>query len=601
MVQCTNITSGAFLLGDWAVYPDSNELVMRDRRVKLETKVMEALVYLCKNSERVISKEELIDSVWGQAPLSPNLINVAIRSIRKALDDDAKQPKYLETIRKRGYRLLVPVQKLSTTSNHFELPALSFTSAVICVLALVCFIVFSIATPNQPPSSEQVVVAMTGIENATGDPGNDEFAENLADLFIAELAQHQKVEVRKGDAEKEWLANGYRQADITGKLMANDGEFHLTLYLTDLNSRKVLWARSERVDRQHYLADAHTSTQSLLQSLESDEGIQTQSEVDALYQRALDFAEIRSNVTAKAAHSQAQAVLKIDPNHGPAYVLLARLYKQYGEPGFWDAEGDPRALGDQALHFARQYGADEAEILMLESYDLLSFPNQFPEARKKATRALELGTENAWVYRFSVWPEMLYGNFDEALARNKRALELSVDPSSALSERIVPLYFSGRFQEANELYDLIRQQNILPVYYGPQSAIIVGDQATGFARWVDFIRQHQIHIPDESGAMEWVQNGEIARAYDWLRSYTGEYSQRLSYPLTLSSWHLAAGDVDMAINTLLDASSHGEGLNRSVFWNWLQYDPYYNSVKNDPRWHAIFKNAEVSLAPDFND
>lgn len=70
---------------------------------------MDVLVYLAAHRDRVIPKEELMDAVWGAAFVEEGALSQAVHSLRKALGDDARHPRYLQTLPKRGYRLLTPV------------------------------------------------------------------------------------------------------------------------------------------------------------------------------------------------------------------------------------------------------------------------------------------------------------------------------------------------------------------------------------------------------------------------------------------------------------------------------------------------------------
>jgi TolB-like protein/Flp pilus assembly protein TadD len=85
---------------------------------------MDVLAYLAAHRERVVSKEELIAAVWGGTFVEEGALSQAVFSLRKALGDDARQPRYIQTLPKRGYRLLAPVVL------HQGLPAPGEASAV---------------------------------------------------------------------------------------------------------------------------------------------------------------------------------------------------------------------------------------------------------------------------------------------------------------------------------------------------------------------------------------------------------------------------------------------------------------------------------------
>jgi adenylate cyclase len=101
---------GLFRLGEWSVRQAEGVLCSEDRSVRLEPRVMDVLACLAGDSGRVIAKEELLATVWGGAFVEEGALSQAIHSLRKALGDDARQPRYIQTIPKRGYRLLAPVE-----------------------------------------------------------------------------------------------------------------------------------------------------------------------------------------------------------------------------------------------------------------------------------------------------------------------------------------------------------------------------------------------------------------------------------------------------------------------------------------------------------
>ena len=97
-----------FRLGEWLVRQGEGVLCSDRKSVRLEPRVMAVLVYLAAQEGRVVSKDELLETVWGGAFVEAGVLSQAVHSLRKALGDDARQPRYVQTIPKRGYRLLAP-------------------------------------------------------------------------------------------------------------------------------------------------------------------------------------------------------------------------------------------------------------------------------------------------------------------------------------------------------------------------------------------------------------------------------------------------------------------------------------------------------------
>lgn len=104
-----NIVDGSFRIGDWRVQPQLNTLTDATREVQIEPKAMALLVYLAGHAGEVVSKEQLLGDVWEGAFVTDEVLTYAVWELRKALGDDAKKPRFIQTIPKKGYRLIVPV------------------------------------------------------------------------------------------------------------------------------------------------------------------------------------------------------------------------------------------------------------------------------------------------------------------------------------------------------------------------------------------------------------------------------------------------------------------------------------------------------------
>ncbi|NVM77074.1 DNA-binding winged helix-turn-helix (wHTH) protein [Duganella sp. SG902] len=96
----------SFRFGQWRVDPATNTLSCGVLNRQLEPRAMDVLLYLCRHPHVVVSAETLLDACWGDVAPSDNAIHKIITQLRRALDDSATEPRYIETIRKRGYRLL---------------------------------------------------------------------------------------------------------------------------------------------------------------------------------------------------------------------------------------------------------------------------------------------------------------------------------------------------------------------------------------------------------------------------------------------------------------------------------------------------------------
>src|SRR5438093_5492833 len=112
-----------FVVGEWTVAPSRNLLMRGDEQVRVEPRVMDVLVHLAQQADQPVSKEELIERVWNGRYVGDDVLTVTIYGLRKALGDDARRPRYIETVSRRGYRLIAPVGTLTRASAQIQAEA----------------------------------------------------------------------------------------------------------------------------------------------------------------------------------------------------------------------------------------------------------------------------------------------------------------------------------------------------------------------------------------------------------------------------------------------------------------------------------------------
>lgn len=100
---------GDFRIHEWLVQPQLNVINSKDSTARIEPRVMEVLVYLAKNADQVVTKDSLMQTIWGGRFVTEEVITTCIFELRRALGDDARNPRFIQTVPKKGYRLIAPV------------------------------------------------------------------------------------------------------------------------------------------------------------------------------------------------------------------------------------------------------------------------------------------------------------------------------------------------------------------------------------------------------------------------------------------------------------------------------------------------------------
>ncbi len=140
----------SFRIGTWTVHADHNQIVRGKDQVKLEPRVMLVLVFLARHPDEVVSRERILEAVWKDVVVSDEVLTNAIRELRKAFGDDAKEPQFIQTIPKQGYRLIAPVSRDEARPINRGGRAIVGLGVLTCV-AIAVGIHFFVSKSERPP------------------------------------------------------------------------------------------------------------------------------------------------------------------------------------------------------------------------------------------------------------------------------------------------------------------------------------------------------------------------------------------------------------------------------------------------------------------
>ena len=150
---------GDFHLGPWLVQPSLDRLSLEGRIVQVRPKVMDLLVYLAGSAGTVISKETLLNEVWRTEAISESALTRTITELRSAVRDDVAQPRFLETIPKRGYRLIAPVRTVASPEESHarrrRVPALVILVGALLISGFLALLLYE-RVPSEPTDAPRV-------------------------------------------------------------------------------------------------------------------------------------------------------------------------------------------------------------------------------------------------------------------------------------------------------------------------------------------------------------------------------------------------------------------------------------------------------------
>ena len=231
-----NCRNGEFRLGEWLVRPPLNQLSRGDTVVHLRPKAMDVLTYLAAHSGEVASKQEILDAVWAKKFLADSALSRAVCELREVLGDEAHGPKYIETIPKRGYRLIAPLVAVEPAAHDdapFESPPPrpapsepSKRRAAFAVFAAILLLLTAWVTGHEMRSSRYATkpspkrIAVLPFENL-GAPEDDYLAAGLTDEIAGRLTRVGELAViSRASAER--VASPGRSTRAIGRELSVD-------------------------------------------------------------------------------------------------------------------------------------------------------------------------------------------------------------------------------------------------------------------------------------------------------------------------------------------------------------------------------------------
>lgn len=249
-------------VADWTVQPDLNQLSAPGRTVKVEPKAMAVLLYLADRAGQVVSREALLGQVWPGVVVGDDSLTQVIIKLRKALGDDPDQPTYIQTITKKGYRFVAPVQRAAETGAPSIPPQQVrvrwFTGAVTVVLLLAMALLWQAgrqATPRADLAadvSQAPTVAIAPFEALSKDSQEMLLARGITADLLADLSKSSGLSVigfspMDGRALSDISKRGESRYVVSGTVERIGDRLRLHVFLTERETGRQLW--SDRFDR----------------------------------------------------------------------------------------------------------------------------------------------------------------------------------------------------------------------------------------------------------------------------------------------------------------------------------------------------------------
>jgi TolB-like protein/DNA-binding winged helix-turn-helix (wHTH) protein/Tfp pilus assembly protein PilF len=602
----------------------TGELFKNGRKVRLQEQPFRILKMLLERPGELITREELRDRLWHRDTFVDfdHGLNAAVNRLRERLGDTSERPQYIETLPRRGYRFIAPVEVATGAQANLAQPGEieSQTQPVVPewkrrVLPIAAglaglILAASLLTYFAKPFREQVLaprstaihsLAVLPLENLSGDVTQDYFADGMTDELITDLAKINSLRVISRTSVMHY--KGIRKttpeigreldvdALVEGSVVRAGDKVRITAQLIRVRDDRHLWAESyERNLRDvvalqnEIAADIVQQVRAQLTSGERRSLAGARSVNPDAYQAYLKgkyfFNDQRGYESGLKAVEYSQKAVAIDPDYAAGYAGLAEAYVNASYLG--DAPPEKyMPLAEAAARKALERDPSLSTAHVALGMIAFTYRWDWEAAERELKEALRLDPNNADAHLVYANHLAAVGRLDEAIAEIRQAQRL--DPLSLWVNRDVGriLFFARRYDEA------IQQLDKTAEMYPDSSAIYIWSSAVyrkkgALDRAVAMALKHLQNTGVSAANLEklnetYTVSGE--RAF-WRKVVEQERTLRkvVFNPYLLAVACSRAGDSDQAFVWLEKAYSE-----RSVWLTWINVDPELDDLRGDPR------------------
>ena len=499
--------------GVFQLDPTTGELVRAGRQVRLQEQPFKILMLLLERPGELVARDDLRRQLWAADTFVDfdDGVNAAVKKLRFALGDSSENPRFIETIPRRGYRFIAPVARVvdtaprqvadeSTSSPHARFPpsgkALAVGLALFVTAAIAAVTLINTEAPPERSSNPSAIrsLVVLPLKNVSNDPAEQYFADGMTEELTTRIASLGGLRVISRTSSMQYketrkslpqIASELNvDAVVEGSVLRSDGRVRITARLVQANTDRQLWAESYDRDERDVLKlqnevardIAHNVSLSVRSASAERTPVARTVHPDAhqSYLKGRYRWHTRRWDELQSAIGDLERAISIEPEYALAYAGLADVYlvlPLLGSVTQEEAYPKARAAAEKAL--ALDPGLAEAHNS--NAYVKLYLDWDFTGAERGFRKAIELNPSYATAHQWYAELLSFQGRREEAIAEMRIALDL--DPLAAVMH-----HQAGQTYQQARQYDQAIQEYRNAIALDPQF-IGASSMFMSFAYW----------------------------------------------------------------------------------------------------------------------
>lgn len=458
----------------------ARELRKQGVKVRLQEQPFRILELLLEKPGQIVSRDEIREKLWSSDTHVDfdRGLNKAVNKLREAVADSPDTPRYIETIPRRGYRFIAPLEGLGEITPAPRAPAAGPLRVVVVSVAAVLVALMVVLNADRfrdwlsgrSAPGEIGSLAVLPLENLSGDAQQDYFADGMHDALIAELGKLSALRVisrtsvmQYRDTEKTLPEIAHElnvDAVVEGSTIREGNRVRITAQLVAADPERHLWSQSYDRDMEGVLVLQSKVARDIARQIqvavlpEEEARLAANRPVDAdaydAYLRGMFHMGPFTAESMRQAIVHFELAIELDPDFALAHAMRARAYYLLGQPiggvEYEQAMMQAKESGLRALELEPRLPAAHAAQGWIQTWYELDWEG----AESSFLRAIELSPSFGDAHMGYAFLLSVLGRHDEAIEEADRARKLSPTSLTRQTSTAEVLLYARRYEEARQ-------------------------------------------------------------------------------------------------------------------------------------------------------